>query len=135
MQVNRLRHRGFKWRAMLQLVFGRRRAAMRVFRAMLGEFPGDAYALASRAHVLSQLGRPEEALADARALVAAHPQRSAGDWFNLAFLLESTDRLDESEAAFRRAVELDPTSPRRGSGVGSGSIPNSTVPGTDSGWR
>jgi tetratricopeptide (TPR) repeat protein len=42
----------------------------------------------------ARTGRPARgAIADAQALVAAHPQRSAADWFNLAFLLESADRL------------------------------------------
>ena len=34
-------------------------------------------------------GQREAALADAQALVAAHPSRSGADWFNLAFLLEA----------------------------------------------
>ena len=108
MKSSRPEYLWLKCRAMAALVFGRQTLALSCFGAMLELFPGDAYALASRAHVLAHQGRQEEALADARALVAAHPQRSAGDWFNLAYLLEATDRFGESEAAFRRALELDP---------------------------
>lgn len=107
-----------KLRAMAALVFGARTAALQSFGEMLRLWPDDAYALASRAHVLAQGGRKEEALADARALVAAHPQRSAGDWFNLAFLLEATDRIDESEAAFRRALAMDAKLDRAWYGLG-----------------
>ena len=118
MKSSRTEYLWLKWRAMAALVFGRQAQALQCFGGMLELFPGDAYALASRAHVLAQRGRREDALADARALVAAHPQRSAGDWFNLAYLLEATDRFGESEAAFRRALELDPKLDRAWYGLG-----------------
>ena len=118
MSAARVQYLWLKWRAMAALVFGRRALALSCFGEILRLFPGDAYALASRAHVLAQAGRREEALADARALVAAHPQRSAGDWFNLAFLLEASDRVDEAEAAFRRALDLDPQLDRAWYGLG-----------------
>ncbi len=107
-----------KLHALGLLVLGRSAGAEQVFDSMLARFPGDAYALASRAHLRAQRGAREEAIADAQALVAAHPQRSAADWFNLAFLLEESDRLDEAEAAFRRAVELDPKLDRAWYGLG-----------------
>jgi len=108
----------FKLRAIGALLFGRSRLAEAFFDAMLVRWPTDAYARASRAHLRAQAGRREEALLDARALVEAHPTRSAGDWFNLAFLLEATDRLDEAEGAFRRALELDPKLDRAWYGLG-----------------
>jgi tetratricopeptide (TPR) repeat protein len=58
--------------------------------------------------VRAELGRRSQAIADLQQLVARHPDRQAGDWFNLAFLLEEAERHDESEVAFRRAVALDP---------------------------
>jgi tetratricopeptide (TPR) repeat protein len=85
---------------------------------MLRRWPADAYALASRAHLLAELGRRDEAIADARSLVAAHPLRSAGDWFNLAFLLEEAGQLADAEAAFRRATEIDPKLDRAWYGLG-----------------
>lgn len=107
-----------KLRAMLWLVIGRRAAAHAEFSRMLERWPGDAYALASRAHLRAQLGEHALAVADAQALVAAHPQRSAADWFNLAYLLEAEGRLQEAEPAFRRAVELDPKLDRAWYGLG-----------------
>ena len=96
-----------KLRALALLVFARRESALEVFTAMLRLAPDDAYALASRAHLLAQLGRNDAALADAQALTRAHPQRSAADWFNLAFLLDGAGRHAEAEPAFRQAVTLD----------------------------
>jgi tetratricopeptide (TPR) repeat protein len=107
-----------KARAVTLLVLGQRRAAEAVFERMLARWPTDAYALASRAHLRAQRGARDEALADARALVAAHPRRSAADWFNLAFLLEDAARYDEAEPAFRRALELDPKLDRAWYGLG-----------------
>ena len=86
-----------KLRAIALLVIGRRDAAEALFGEMLRRWPLDAYALASRAIVRAQLGRRDAAIEDARALIAAHPTRSAADWFNLAYLLEDASRLAEAE--------------------------------------
>lgn len=94
--------------AMTLLVFGRADTAEAVFDDMLQRWPGDAYARASRAHLRARRGARREATADAEALVAAHPERSAADWFNLAFLYEEASRFADAEPAFRRAVALDP---------------------------
>ena len=104
----RLDHAFQRLRAMVLLTFGLRNAAEEAFSAMLARWPDDAYALASRAHLRAQMGRRSQAIADARRLVDVHPERSAADWFNLAFLLEEAERHDEAEPAFRRATELDP---------------------------
>jgi len=116
--IERLDYWGMKCFAIGALVLGRRDAARDCFDRMLARWPTDAYALSSRAHVLAQQGRTEQALADARVLVRAHPQRSAGDWFNLAFLLEATAQIDEAEKSFRRALELDPKLDRAWYGLG-----------------
>ena len=97
-----------KLTAIAWLALGRRNAAISRFDAMLGRWPDDAYALASRAHLLAERGDTARALADAERLVELHPNRRAADWFNLAFLHDSLGRVAESEAAFRRALELDP---------------------------
>ena len=107
-----------KLRAIGALLIGRSRLAEGYFDEMLLRWPTDAYARASRAHVRAQAGRQEEALLDARALIEAHPARSAGDWFNFAFLLEATGRFDEAERAFRRTLELDPKLDRAWYGLG-----------------
>jgi tetratricopeptide (TPR) repeat protein len=104
--------------AMSWLVLGRPAAARRVFDRMLQRWPGNAYALASRAHLLAQAGRRDEALGDAQALVDLHPDRSGADWFNLAYLLEAAARHAEAEGAFRRAVALAPKLDRAWYGLG-----------------
>jgi tetratricopeptide (TPR) repeat protein len=119
MQVKRgLPYLLLKLQALAWLVLNRREQAERSFDALLQRWPGDAYALASRAHLRAQAGRGEAAIADLRALVAAAPERSAGDWFNLAFLLDQQGQLAEAEAAFRRAVALDPKLDRAWYGLG-----------------
>jgi tetratricopeptide (TPR) repeat protein len=118
MNTQKLAYWSFKLQAIALLVIGRTRAAEAVFGRMLQRWPADAYALASRAHVRAQLGQRDAAIADAQALVGAHPERSAADWFNLAFLLEEASRFDEAEPAFRRAVELDPKLDRAWYGLG-----------------
>lgn len=107
-----------KLTAMGWLVIGRHAQAEAVFDGMLKRWPQDAYLLASRAHLLAQRGAREAAIADAQALVAAHPRRSAADWFNLAFLLEDAKRFTEAEPAFRQALELDPKLDRAWYGLG-----------------
>lgn len=107
-----------KLKAIVLLVFGRRAAAERVFDAMLEQWPNDAYALASRSHLRMQRRDPAGAILDAQVLVRNHPARSAADWFNLAFLLEHTDRLEEAQTAFQQAVALDPKLDRAWYGLG-----------------
>lgn len=107
-----------KLQAILALLFGRPARADAIFDRMLARWPGDAYALASRAHRRAASGRRDEAIADAKALVRAHPERAAADWFNLGYLLESAARLDEAEGAFRRALALDPKLDRAWYGLG-----------------
>lgn len=105
--MRRLRWKGLRWRAMALLVLGQRAGARRVFGQMLREFPGDAYALASQAHLLAQDGRREEALAVMEQLLA-DPAASGQHWFNYGFLLEDMQHYERAEQAFRRATELAP---------------------------
>jgi predicted Zn-dependent protease len=107
-----------KLRAIACLLIGKREAAERAFGEMVARWPDNPYALASRSHVRAQLGRRAEAIADAQALVAAHPRRSAGDWFNLGFLLDEDGRHVEAESAFRRALALDDKLDRAWYGLG-----------------
>lgn len=113
-----LAYQSLKWQAIFWLVFARPARAEAVYDALLQRWPDDAYALASRAHLRGQRGDAAAAIADAQALVAAHPSRSAADWFNLAFLLESAGRYEEAEPAFRRAVALDEQLDRAWYGLG-----------------
>jgi tetratricopeptide (TPR) repeat protein len=105
-------------RARAWVLLGRPEAAEEAYDELLRLVPKDAHALASRSHLRAERGARAEAIADAQTLVDAHPARSAGDWFNLAFLLEADGRDAEAEAAFRRAVELDPKLDRAWYGLG-----------------
>lgn len=107
-----------RWRAIVLLILNRREAARETFDVMLARWPDDAYALASRCHVLAQLGRRDAAIADAQRLTSLHPRRSAGDWFNLGYLLDECGRGIEAEAAFRRALALDDKLDRAWYGLG-----------------
>jgi tetratricopeptide (TPR) repeat protein len=107
-----------KLQAIAHLVLGRNAAAERCFDAMLARWPADAYALSSRTMVRAQRGARDEAIADARALVAHHPQRQAADWFNLAFLLEEAGQYEEAVPVFRQAIELNPQLDRAWYGLG-----------------
>jgi Tfp pilus assembly protein PilF len=113
-----LPYRLLKWQAIGWLVVGQHARADAVFDRMLRQFPDDAYALASRAHLHASAGRREAALADYRCLTERHPQHSAAAWFNYGFLLDETSRHEEAEHCFRRAVELDPKLDRAWYGLG-----------------
>jgi tetratricopeptide (TPR) repeat protein len=107
-----------KLRVMAALALNRRERAIHLVDRMLRHRPDDAEALAIRAHVNAQLGRSAAAITDLRTLVRLHPARGAADWFNLAYLLESVGSLDDAEAAFRHAIEIDPKLDRAWYGLG-----------------
>ncbi len=106
-----------KWRAIALLVLGRKAAARAVFDAMLQRWPDDAYALASRAHLLTEAGQVQAALADSRRLVVLRAGHG-GTWFNHGFMLEAAGELAEAETAFRQATELSPELDRAWYGLG-----------------
>jgi len=106
-----------KWKAICLLVLGRKAAACTVFDTMLQRWPDDAYALASRAHLLTEAGQVQAALADSQRLVVLRADH-AGTWFNHGFILEAASELPEAEAAFRRATVLGPELDRAWYGLG-----------------
>jgi tetratricopeptide (TPR) repeat protein len=103
--------------AMVVLVFGGKRAALRLFACLLALRPADAHALASHAHLQAQLGDSEEAIAGFKQLTAAHDDNAAA-WFNLGYLFQQNARHREAEQAFRRAVALDDKLDRAWYGLG-----------------
>jgi tetratricopeptide (TPR) repeat protein len=115
--MNRLSYLWMKLSAMAWLVFARRAKALEVFNAMLSRWPGDAYALGSRAHLLTELGRHAEAMADQQTLTCSHPDVGA-HWFNLGYMLEDAGRYEEALTAFQRCTALSPQLDRAWYGQG-----------------
>lgn len=109
---------GLQWRAAGAQLLGLHSRAEALWTALLQRWPTDAHALASRSHLRALTSRRTEAIADAQALVAQHPQRSAADWFNLAFLLEQDGQLENAEQAFRSALAMDEKLDRAWYGLG-----------------
>ncbi len=107
-----------KWRAIVLLLLNRQAAAHAVFGEMIRRWPADPYARSSRAHVGAQLGQVDLAIDDLRVVTDADPDGRPADWFNLAFLLDQQDDRSGAEAAFRRAVSLDPKLDRAWYGLG-----------------
>jgi tetratricopeptide (TPR) repeat protein len=115
--MRRLRWLGFKWRATALLVLGRNGPALSVFEAMLAEFPADAYALASKAHLQAQAGDRAGALQTMELLLHAWPDNGP-HWFNYGFVLEEAQQYEQAEIAFRRATEISPALDRAWYGLG-----------------
>ncbi len=99
------------------LTLGRREDALRYFEAMNALDADHPYALASRAQVEDQLGRPARALALQRQLTQLTPGQASA-WFNLGFMLEKAGDLEGAEAAFREATRLSPALDRAWYGLG-----------------
>ena len=72
---------------MALLFLGRNQPALQVYEAMLAEFPGDSYGLASKAHLQAHLGQKRAAQQTFQQLVQVDPANGR-HWFNYGFLLE-----------------------------------------------
>ena len=97
--MSRLAYLWLKGVAITWLVLGRPRRALAAFDKLLVSWPDDAYSMASRAHVLAELGETPAAMAAYAKLVESHPGHGA-HWFNHGFLLERAERWPEALAAF-----------------------------------
>ena len=107
-QINKqLTYLFLKLNAIVLLVFNQKQAALTKFDQMLLLQPMASYPLASRAHVLAQLGDTSAAILGLAQLAQAYPENAAA-WFNLGFMLEENERSKEAEPAFRRAIEIEP---------------------------
>jgi len=110
----------FNWlkaMARLALLLGRREDALRQFEAINAVDPRNVYALASRAQVEDQLGHAARAIELQRLLTRTVPDQ-AHAWFNLGFMLEKADQLEEAQTAFREATRLSPALDRAWYGLG-----------------
>ena len=95
-----------KVQALVLLLLGKPAKALARFDRMLVLLPTDRYALASRAHVLAQLGRLDESilcLQQLTVLTGASAQQGAV-WFNLGYVLQQNGRHADACPAFENAV-------------------------------
>jgi tetratricopeptide (TPR) repeat protein len=113
----RIDHSWAKACVIVLLAIGQRERALARLGTMLDRWPDDAYALASRAHVLAEAGRPAQAVQDTERLVVVDGN-NARAWFNHGYLLELLERWDEAVIAFTRATELSPKLDRAWYGLG-----------------
>jgi len=113
----RARYLLLKWRAWVLLALARPNAARPLFDQMLALAPGDAYALASRAHLRAAAGERAQAIADYEELVRTHAQHATA-WFNLGYLQEEAEQWAAAEQSFLRATQIDPSLDRAWYGLG-----------------
>ena len=85
---------------------------------MLQRWPNDAYALASRAHLHAETGASALALADAERLVERIPSEAPPTGSTSASCAMRWNSTRRAEAAFRRALALDPKLDRAWYGLG-----------------
>jgi hypothetical protein len=82
--------------------------AFLLLESALGQYPQDAELRTAKAQALVLLGRPAEALPDARAALAQRP----GDWRLLAQVAAAEEgQTEQAIADWRRAVEINPAVP------------------------
>lgn len=110
MPLTRLFHSrwAWGWRVRWALWLNRPQQALAELDALLQRWPHDAWALSCRAVQHQQAGQLTAARADLSALVSAHPQRHAADWFNLGYVLDRLDQPAEAAGAFEQALALAP---------------------------
>lgn len=104
-------------RANTALIFSRQDLAIEAYREMLEVQPNNEFAALVLANLLSEKGDIEGAAAVLNRLILARPE-SADAWFNLGFLHDKLDRLEEAERCFKRAVALKPNLDRAWYGLG-----------------
>ena len=106
-----------RWQVRLLLLSGRKSRARDCLGRRLAAQPDDRYALSSLAVLQAGQGDREGAVKTLEHLVRVAPLLAAA-WFNLGFLLEALDRLEDAEAAFRRATDIEPDLDRAWYGLG-----------------
>ena len=99
-----------KAQALALLACGKHAKALPRFDRMLVLVPADRYALSSRAHVLMQLNRLDESIANLQQLtrIAGSKEQLGAAWFNLGYVLQQKGRHGEALRAFELAVGYCP---------------------------
>lgn len=106
------------------LALGRPGPALVRAQRLAAQRPGSRWAQATCSHLLAQAGRRDEALACARAAVAAaaasgvRAADAANAWFNLGYLLDQAGEVADAAEAFRQALRCQPRMDRAWYGLG-----------------
>ena len=90
-----------------QKALGAPEAALALYRRAAKDFPTSAVASHNLAGVLGDLSQFEEAQTRARKAIASGLEAAPQPWLVLARALQGLGRLDESESAFRKVLDLD----------------------------
>ena len=100
-----------KAQALALLACGKHAKALPRFDRMLVLVPTDRYALSSRAHVLVQLNRLDESIANLQQLtrIAGSKEQLGAAWFNLGYVLKQKGRHGDAVCAFKHAVGYCPS--------------------------
>lgn len=106
-----------RWKAKILLFLGQRARAREVFLETLALAPDDVLALNSLGYDALQTGHPALALPYFEQVLRLTPSASNAH-FNVAFVCESLDRLDEAESAFRSAIAIEEKMDRAWYGLG-----------------
>ncbi len=106
-----------RWKAKILLFLGQRARAREVFLETLTLAPDDVLALNSLGYDALQTGHPALALPYFEQVLRLTPSASNAH-FNVAFVCESLNRLDEAESAFRSAIAIEEKMDRAWYGLG-----------------
>ena len=106
-----------RWKAKILLFLGQRARAREVSLETLTLAPDDVLALNSLGYDALQTGHPALALPYFEQVLRLTPSASNAH-FNVAFVCESLNRLDEAESAFRSAIAIEEKMDRAWYGLG-----------------
>ena len=115
--IRKLRLWWLKFRASMALMFKWPTEAMRAYREMLDIDSRNELAHLMIGNLLADAGDKAGAIAQLEQLIAVNPA-NADAWFNVGFLHDQDDRLDDAERCFRKAVHLRPSLDRAWYGLG-----------------
>jgi tetratricopeptide (TPR) repeat protein len=104
-------------RANAALIFKRTAVAIDAYREMVTVDPTNEFAALMLGNLLADSGDQRGAVAELTRLTNMNPG-NADAWFNLGFLHDKADRLEDAERCFRRAVQLKPKLDRAWYGLG-----------------
>lgn len=115
--VRKLRMWWLQRQANAAILFKRPADAARAYRSMRMVEPENDLVQLMLGNLLAEAGDASGALQELETLIRRNP-RHADAWFNLGYLHDQADCLDDAERCFRRALELRPTIDRAWYGLG-----------------